>query len=300
MDIDPKTAEMARAKLHAFLDGNPPPEKAALAREALGMLPAPNMKPRNNADVVAEDEKLGIANKPVESHGALADQFAPGLSQEQQDEAAVSPKRPEELDNDFIGQEIGNGAMGTALMHGIGLALSKPARAILDSKGGRAAQLLKSTEAAGGDPGVFNPDAIVQGGSLKGQKAGDAIEHLQRLKANGADVERELESIYSDAHTASPDVEAARAALKFRPPSAYESVHALHGNPVALASAGTHVLPPIMGALTVPASIANATGAGIANVVSPTAAFLNSPIMQAVMGGQVVPLPLSPVPGGSR
>src|SRR6185437_12080832 len=239
MDIDPKTAEMARAKLHAFLDGNPPPEKAALARQALGMLPGPNMKPRDNGDPVAEDEKLGIENRPIESHGPIADQFSPGLSQEEQDEAAVSPKRPEELDNDFVGQEIANGAMGTALMHGIGLALSKPASAILKSKGGRAAQLLKSTEASGGDPGVFNLDAIVQGGSLKGQKVGDAIEHLQRLKANGADVERELETIMNDAHTGSPDVEAAHAALKFRPPTAYESVHALHGNPVALASAGT-------------------------------------------------------------
>lgn len=41
MDIDSKTADVARTKLNAFLAGNPPPEKAALARKALGMLPPP-------------------------------------------------------------------------------------------------------------------------------------------------------------------------------------------------------------------------------------------------------------------
>jgi uncharacterized protein (UPF0335 family) len=309
VDIDPKTAETARAKLHAFLDGNPPPEKAALARQALGMLPSPHagMRPSSGSPT-AEDEKLGISNFPenpgstVGPAGWTKSELAPDQGQEARDEAAVSTsgRRPQtELEADPMLQEGIKQAMGMSALHMIGAAIGAPGRAILNSKGGRAAQLLKSTEAAGGDTGVFDPETIISSGSQKGKRAADAIEHLERLKANGANVERDLENAYNEAHGPSPDVEAAKAALKFRPPSAYESVHALHGNPIAIAGAGTHVLPPIMGALTVPAEIAAATGAGIAHPVS---TFFMSPIMQAVMGAQTPDLPQQPgiPPGGTR
>jgi len=297
-EIDQKTAAIARTKLHAFLDGNPPAEKAAEAHRMLAMLPSPVAPPREHSDA-----ELGLENQINDNGEANLLNTKP--SQDERDAAAVartaSPIKPQtELEGDPSAQEILGQAMTMPLLHMIGLGLSGSANAILDSKGGQAARLLRSTEAAGGDAGAFNPEAIVQSGSMKGAKAGDAVAHLERLKANGGDVERELEGIYSDAHMPTPGVEAAKAALKFRPPSAYESVHALHGNPVAVASAGMHVLPPIMGRLTVPAEIAKAAGSGIA---APESSFFSSPIMQAVMNGQASPpMPQQPTfpPGGTR
>lgn len=297
-EIDQKTATLARTKLHAMLDGNPSPAKVAEIHRLLGMLPEPNAgKPREFSD-----EQLGIENQPITSSrfggtlgGDAAEEAAaaqPGL-----DAAAVHPEKPQS-ESDPMTRELTQQAMAMPLLHMIGAGIAGPARAVLESKGGRAAQLLKNTEASGGDPGVFNPDAIVSSGSMKGAKAGDAIEHLERLKANGANVERELENVYADAHGPTPAVEEARSALTFRPPTAYESVHALHGNPAAIASAGTHVIPPILGRLTVPAKIAAATGAGIA---TPASAILASPLMRAIFADnpQVLDRPELPA-GGTK
>lgn len=286
-EIDQKTATIARAKLHAFLGTNPPPDKVKEAHRLLSLLPSPeNHTPPEHADA-----ELGIENPINETgNGGLM-----GKSQRDLDNGAVarnsSPVKPQtELEGDGLTQEILSQAMTMPLLHAIGLGMSIPAKKILSSEGGQAAERIAAAKAAG--PRVdFDPEAIVESGSMKGAKAGEALDHLNRLKANGANVERDLENVMDAGMKPSSGIDPADA----------QTMHiggphiGMHGAYLPHAS-----LPAIVGRLTVPAKIAAATGAGIAKPVS---SFMMSPLMQAVMTGddpaQSIPQPALPA-GGTK
>lgn len=172
--VDPAKVEELRSRLYDYVSSNPTGEHAAQARQILGTLPAkaasetpganmPQPAPRN-----LTDEQAGAASGPLYTHRRPAGgtDFA---SERSPKEAANAEGEM----NDPGARELLMQAETMPGLHMIGLGLSGLGRKMM---GPAAEKFANSTIDVA-------HDAVVKTGRYAGQKVGEALDQIKRLRA---------------------------------------------------------------------------------------------------------------------
>jgi hypothetical protein len=277
MAEDQEKIERIKSNLRAYLNTQPTGANAEQAKRILVNMQAnaPSLPAQHERPVT--DEQLGIANQPVrgsEIDTALTGDPATTTARAQpaMDAAAVAPiptardaRRDQGEMSDPGAREMLAQAETMPALHVAGLGLSA-----LGSK-----LLAPAAERLGSQAVNVDRDAIVKGGSLAGQKVGDALDHLEKMRTvapeRGPFLDREKENILEQATSAAP--------------VASDALHL--GHLAALAGHGPTGLA-IRALAAAPGAAMDMAGRGLARtggaVAGMPASMLSSPLLQAVTG----------------